>query len=124
MHEVATLRARPVKPFGLAGRLEPLQAASAASQRRVLEIVHSCTPRPTSTAPLQSWRPQFRASAVEREARRGDDDLTGARTYGNDRAMQLHPIMYLPDPYAERDFYELFGFRWPPRRPTSSSSPA
>jgi hypothetical protein len=25
--------------------------------------------------------------------------------------MQLHPIMYVPDQYAERDFYELFGFQ-------------
>lgn len=24
--------------------------------------------------------------------------------------MQLHPIMYVPDQYAERDFYRLFGF--------------
>jgi catechol 2,3-dioxygenase-like lactoylglutathione lyase family enzyme len=24
--------------------------------------------------------------------------------------MQLHPIMYVADQYAERDFYELFGF--------------
>jgi hypothetical protein len=24
--------------------------------------------------------------------------------------MQLHPIMYVSDQYAERDFYELFGF--------------
>lgn len=24
--------------------------------------------------------------------------------------MQLHPIMYVPDQYAEREFYELFGF--------------
>jgi catechol 2,3-dioxygenase-like lactoylglutathione lyase family enzyme len=24
--------------------------------------------------------------------------------------MELHPIMYVPDQYAERDFYELFGF--------------
>lgn len=24
--------------------------------------------------------------------------------------MQLHPIMYVVDQYAERDFYELFGF--------------
>jgi hypothetical protein len=22
----------------------------------------------------------------------------------------FHPIMYVPDPYAERDFFELFGF--------------
>jgi catechol 2,3-dioxygenase-like lactoylglutathione lyase family enzyme len=25
--------------------------------------------------------------------------------------MQLHPIMYVPDQYAERAFYELLGFR-------------
>ncbi len=25
-------------------------------------------------------------------------------------AMELHPIMYIGDQYAERDFYELFGF--------------
>ncbi len=25
--------------------------------------------------------------------------------------MQLHPIMYVPDQYAERDFYALFGFQ-------------
>jgi hypothetical protein len=25
-------------------------------------------------------------------------------------AVQLHPIMYVPDQYAERSFYELFGF--------------
>lgn len=24
--------------------------------------------------------------------------------------MELHPIMYVPDQYAEREFYELFGF--------------
>lgn len=24
--------------------------------------------------------------------------------------MQLHPIMYVPDQYAERDFYRLLGF--------------
>jgi hypothetical protein len=24
--------------------------------------------------------------------------------------MRLHPIMYVPDQYAERDFYSLFGF--------------
>ena len=24
--------------------------------------------------------------------------------------MQLHPIMYVADQYAERSFYELFGF--------------
>ena len=24
--------------------------------------------------------------------------------------MQLHPIMYVADQYAEREFYELFGF--------------
>lgn len=24
--------------------------------------------------------------------------------------MELHPIMYVPDQYAERAFYELFGF--------------
>jgi hypothetical protein len=24
--------------------------------------------------------------------------------------MQLHPIMYVGDQYAEREFYELFGF--------------
>lgn len=24
--------------------------------------------------------------------------------------MELHPIMYVPDQYAERGFYELFGF--------------
>jgi len=24
--------------------------------------------------------------------------------------MQLHPIVYVPDPYAERAFYEAFGF--------------
>ncbi len=24
--------------------------------------------------------------------------------------MHLHPIMYVPDQYAERSFYELFGF--------------
>jgi hypothetical protein len=24
--------------------------------------------------------------------------------------MQLHPVMYVADQYAERDFYELFGF--------------
>lgn len=24
--------------------------------------------------------------------------------------MQLHPIMYVPDQYAEREFYALFGF--------------
>ena len=26
------------------------------------------------------------------------------------RRMQLHPIMYVADQYAERSFYELFGF--------------
>jgi len=26
------------------------------------------------------------------------------------QSMQLHLIMYVPDQYAERDFYELFGF--------------
>jgi len=25
--------------------------------------------------------------------------------------MELHPIMYVSDQYAERDFYELFGFK-------------
>jgi hypothetical protein len=28
----------------------------------------------------------------------------------NHAVMQLHPIMYVADQYAERDFYELFGF--------------
>jgi hypothetical protein len=28
----------------------------------------------------------------------------------DDAVMQLHPIMYVADQYAEREFYELFGF--------------
>src|SRR5215468_294005 len=27
------------------------------------------------------------------------------------QAVQLHPIMYVADQYAERSFYELFGFQ-------------
>ena len=34
--------------------------------------------------------------------------LAGVREH---RSVQLHPIMYVAGPYAERAFYELFGFQ-------------
>jgi catechol 2,3-dioxygenase-like lactoylglutathione lyase family enzyme len=36
--------------------------------------------------------------------------VAAARRLRDYRNMQLHPIMYVADQYAERAFYELFGF--------------
>ena len=36
--------------------------------------------------------------------------LPAPRTCESIRTVQLHPIMYVADQYAERSFYELFGF--------------
>jgi hypothetical protein len=41
------------------------------------------------------------------------DDASGSigeTTHGENESMHLDPILYVPDQYAEREFYELFGF--------------
>lgn len=39
------------------------------------------------------------------------DRLANVGQWNQHHWMQLHPIMYVPDQYAERDFYRLFGFQ-------------